>query len=143
MRVMRRRGLAIRVLVPGGLALSALLNLWIDAPRGGLPGIALGSEALLAVERTAAFFLAWMLALVMLAESCRGRLPLEISGRGVRYADVPTSQANVQEARDQIERLKDEITVQRDEMAYLQQCIYTTDKGGRDATHKRRQAEAE
>lgn len=85
--------------MPGGLALSALINLWIGAPHGGLPGVALGSEALLGVERTAAFFIAWMLALMILAESSRGWLPREISGRGVRYADVPTSQASVQEAR--------------------------------------------
>jgi len=123
--------------------LSAFISLWMDAPHDGLPGIALGSEALLAVERTAAFFVAWMLALMILAESCRGRLPLEISGRGVRYADVPTSQAGVQEVRKLIRRLDHELAVQRDDIADLQYCINTTSAGGRDAEHEQRQAETE
>jgi hypothetical protein len=117
----------------GGLGRHAASHAATRLGDQGVGGIALGSEALLAVERTAAFFVAWMLALMILAESCRGRLPLEISGRGVRYADVPTSQANVQEARDQIERLKHEIAVQRGEIADLQECIYTTSTGSRDA----------
>ena len=123
--------------------LSALINLWIGAPHGGLPGIALGSEALLVVERTAAFFVAWMLALMILAESCRGRLPLEISGRGVRYADVPTSQAGVQEVRKLIRRLDHELAVQRDDIADLQYCINTTSARSRDAERVQRQAETE
>lgn len=134
---MRRSGLAIRALVPGGLALSLLISLWIDGPPGRLPGVALGSEALLAVERTAAFFVAWLLALMILAESCRGRLPREISGRGVRYADVPTSQAGVQEVRALIGRLNHEIAVQRGEIADLQECIYTTNTGSQDAKRER------
>jgi hypothetical protein len=85
---MEWRRSAIKVLVPGGLALALLANLWIETPPAGPPAIAFGSETVLVVERTVALFAAWMLALVVLAESWRGQLPLEISSRGVRYADA-------------------------------------------------------
>jgi hypothetical protein len=138
------RRLAIRLLVPGGLALSALLNLWIEPPAGQLPSIALGSEALLVVERTAAFFVAWMLALVILAESSRGRLPREISNRGVRYADVPTSQASTHEARSLLRRFEKELAGQRDDIADLQYCINTAKpRRSPDASREQRQAEAD
>jgi hypothetical protein len=53
-----------------------------------LPGVALGSQTLLVAERTVAFFAIWLLVLVVSAEAFGGRLPIEVSGRGVRYADA-------------------------------------------------------
>lgn len=52
-----------------------------------LPGVALGSPALLYAERTVAFFAALLLALVVLVRAFQGRLPSELSGRGVKYAE--------------------------------------------------------
>lgn len=73
-----------------GLAACAAVNLWLDVPDP-LPGVALGAAPVLVVERTAVLFLAWVLVLLILVESFNGRLPLEISGRGVRYADAETT----------------------------------------------------
>ena len=52
-----------------------------------LPGVALVSPALLYAERTVAFFAALLLALVVLVRAFQGRLPSELSGRGVKYAE--------------------------------------------------------
>lgn len=49
------------------------------------PGVALGSGLLLALERAVAVWAVVLLALVVGDQALRGRLPDEISGRGVRY----------------------------------------------------------
>lgn len=85
--------IAIGSLVLVGLAVSGLANLWIARPgEGTLPGVALGSETVLIVERALALFAAWLLVLVVVAQAFRGRLPIEISGRGGRYADGDETQ---------------------------------------------------
>ncbi len=66
------------------LALAASL---VGGTPGSLPGVALGSLLLLHAERTAAFFAALLLALVVLVRAFQGRLPSELSGRGVKYAE--------------------------------------------------------
>lgn len=88
-------------LVIAGLLVGALLSGLAGPPEGSLPGVALGSVALLLVERAVAFFAAWMIVLVVVAQAARGRLPIEISGRGVRYAEaqpVEDKQATVERA---------------------------------------------
>jgi hypothetical protein len=83
-----RLPVAITVLVFIGLAVSGLVNIWVESPpTATLPSIALGSKALLVAERSVAFFAIWMLVLVVSVQALEGRLPIEISGRGVRYAD--------------------------------------------------------
>ena len=90
----------ISSLVLVGLAVSGLANLWIDRPgEGTLPGVALGSETVLIVERVLALFAAWLLVLVVIAQASRGRLPIEISGRGVRYADGNETQDSLASAQ--------------------------------------------
>lgn len=85
--------LVVGMLVLAGLVVSGLANLWIEPSQdGALPGVALGSQTLLVVERAIAFFGAWLLVLVVLAQAFNGRLPIEVSGRGVRYADASQTQ---------------------------------------------------
>lgn len=57
-----------------------------------LPGIALGSPVLLHVERVIALFAALFLALVVLVRAFQGRLPTELSGRGVKYSERETTE---------------------------------------------------
>lgn len=78
-------------------------------PSDPLPGVALGSEPLLIVERAVAFFAAWMLLVVVVAQALKGRLPTEISGRGVRYADADASAATKKSAEEGVRRLDMEI----------------------------------
>jgi hypothetical protein len=49
--------------------------------------VALGSGLLLVVERATVGWVAVLLVVVIVAQGLLGRLPDEISGRGVRYAD--------------------------------------------------------
>jgi hypothetical protein len=64
-----------------------------------LPGIALGSDELLIAERAASLFAVLFLAVLVLVRAMQGRLPEELSGRGVKYA----SSDAVDELRDRID----------------------------------------
>jgi hypothetical protein len=79
--------------------------LLIGDPVGRLPGIALGSEAILVAERVAVLFAMWLVALVVVARALAGDLPIEVSGRGVRYADLDVSQDELLDSRRAIRDL--------------------------------------
>ncbi len=64
-----------------------------------LPGVALGSEALLVAERTASFFAILFLGALVLVRALQGELPEELSGRGVKYARSDS----VDELRDRVD----------------------------------------
>lgn len=70
-----------------------------------MPGVALGSELILAVERAMTLFAAWMLVIVAVARAVVGELPSEISGRGVRYADADTTQRTATDMNQALDRL--------------------------------------
>jgi hypothetical protein len=71
-----------------GLSGAVLLSVLAGAPAASLPGVALGSEALLLAERAMALFAIWMSAVVIVLRALRDQLPIEISSRGVRYAEA-------------------------------------------------------
>jgi hypothetical protein len=52
-----------------------------------LPSAALGSDVVLHAERIVAILAAYLLLALVIARSWRGQLPVELSGRGVKYAD--------------------------------------------------------
>src|SRR5690349_1786936 len=82
-----RSRILITVLVVGGLCVSTAAGVFLTgAPPSQLPGVALGSETILVVERIMALFAAWLLVLVVIARASAGDLPTEISSGGVRYA---------------------------------------------------------
>lgn len=103
-------------LVFAGLIGSASLAAgWMEGPQDcSLPGVALGSPALLAVERGLAFFAAWLLVLVVSAQALNGRLPIEVSGRGVRYAEAGGTQDGLTATRDALTKLNAEMDVLRE-----------------------------
>lgn len=92
-------------LVIVGLLVAMAASAVTGPPSGSLPGVALGSEPLLLVERTIAFFAAWMVCLVIVIQALRGHLPTEISGRGVRYANAEGVEATKDEAEQAMQRL--------------------------------------
>lgn len=95
-------------LVIAGLVVSAgVASVLIDAPGDDLPGVALGSAAILVVERIVALFAAWLMVLVIVVRALAGDLPTEISGRGVRYADAYAASdatAESEEALDDLDK---------------------------------------
>jgi hypothetical protein len=116
------RGTVVAVLVIGGLIASIAVEVFlIDAPVADPPGVALGSELILAVERSAALFAAWLLALVVVDRALMGQLPSEMSGRGVRYADGMRTDDAVLEVQVGIGRLNDEVAGLRDEVLRLRE----------------------
>lgn len=85
--------------------------------------MALGSPALLVLERTLGFFAGWLLVIVVCAQALEGRLPIEISGRGLRYADAESAQA-ISEATER------SLRGMRDEIATLQGVVADMKMGG-------------
>jgi hypothetical protein len=73
-----------------GLVGAVLLSVLSGSPANSMPGVALGSVALLVAERTVALFAVWMLVVVVVLRAFRDQLPIEVSGRGVRYAEAET-----------------------------------------------------
>ena len=57
-------------------------------PPAELPALALGSEVLLVAERAFTLFAIWMTVVVIVIQAFRRQLPVEISSRGVRYAEA-------------------------------------------------------
>ena len=105
----------ISALVLAGLAACVALVLFVmDDPGDPLPGVALGSELILAVERALALFGAWMLVVVIVARAIGGELPSEISGRGVRYADADRTHTTVRDSHHAISTLRVEVDKLRD-----------------------------
>lgn len=88
----RARRIVVSVLVVGSLLVAVVVSLAVGAERP-YPGVALGSGLLLELERAVAVWAIVLLALVVGDQALRGRLPDEISGRGVRY--VPQEQFEV------------------------------------------------
>lgn len=94
----RNRRILYTILVVAILAISVILATRASAPDP-LPGIALGSKELLIAERSASIFAVIFLAVLVLVRAMQGRLPEELSGRGVKYA----SSEAVDELRDRID----------------------------------------
>ena len=78
------REVVVPLLVVGSLMVSVVAAVVIGAERP-YPGVVLGSGLLLVLERAVAVWAIVLLALVIVEQAFRGRLPDEISGRGVRY----------------------------------------------------------
>lgn len=85
-----------------------------------LPGVALGSPTLLLVERAIAFFFGWLVLLVVSAHALRGRLPIEISGRGLRYADAEQTQHGVVTTQVALSRIDAEMDAMRSRVSRLE-----------------------
>ena len=58
-----------------GLAGAVILSVAAGAPTGSMPGVALGSVALLLAERTMALFTIWMVAVVVIVRALRNQVP--------------------------------------------------------------------
>jgi hypothetical protein len=98
------------LLVLAGIAASLAVAVAGDPPST-LPGIALGSTALLYVEKTIACFSAYLLVLVVVVRAFSGELPSEL--RGVRYAveggDAHGTIEDLKLAVNQLDRRLDQI----------------------------------
>ena len=90
MRLIRERALfAVTAAVLVGSASASLLG----GTPAELPGIAMGSAAVLHVERAGALFAVGLFVVVVLARAWSGELPTEVSGRGVQYTPATTTEA--------------------------------------------------
>lgn len=92
----RKWTVGLLVLVP--LAVLIVSSALIGATHP-YPGIAMGSGAVLVFERALAVWVGWLLILVIGDQAVRGRLPDEMGGRGVKYADA-----------SQVDQLREEFT---------------------------------
>lgn len=81
------------------VAVAVLVPFWMATPEK-LPGVALGSEALLHVERTLAMLVALLFLLVVAVRGWRGQLPKALSGRGIEYEEVVRTTADAARAME-------------------------------------------
>ncbi len=80
------REAVVPVLVVGSLVISVVAGVAVGVERP-YPGVALDSGLLLVAQRAAGLWGAALLVLVIVDQALRGRLPVEVGGRGVRYAE--------------------------------------------------------
>jgi hypothetical protein len=111
---LERRLLGLLALV--GVTGSLLLSLAGGRPAT-LPGVALGSTALLYVEKATACFTAYLLVLVVVARAFDGQLPSEL--RGVRFSDG--------DAKGEIQRLANVERELRDRLDHIERVAQEND----------------
>jgi hypothetical protein len=104
--------LAIRL---AALLFAGVVVSLIEGSPEQLPGVALGSDVLLHVERAAAIFAILVAITSVLREAARGRLPTQLTTAGLAYeADVAAA-----EAAEDLQRQLDELGEQVQIMAEL------------------------
>lgn len=91
------------------LLMAIAVNAAIPVPEGALPAVALQSAELLVLERVIAFFATGLLLLIVIARAFRGELPVEISGRGVKYAPIEPTQRALDGTQLSLRALLDEV----------------------------------
>lgn len=114
------------------VATAVTVPFWMDAPKR-LPGVALGSEALLHVERALALLLALLLVLVVLVRGWQGQLPKALSGRGIEWpaAEVASATKDATTAfeqgsralQTQIDALQEQIDLLESRFAALEETL--------------------
>lgn len=105
----------------GGFVASIVAGVFlIEMPDDDFPGVALGSKSILVIERIAMLFVGWLLTLVVITRALTGELPIEISGRGLRYADVATAQRGLLDSEGAFERVDRELEQLREAMAVIE-----------------------
>lgn len=96
-------------LVIGTFLAAVIVSIAVGSERP-YPGVALGSGLLLELERAVAVWAIALLGLVVGDQALGGRLPDEISGRGVRYApqrqlgEASDADGDVPERLDELEQ---------------------------------------
>lgn len=122
----------------GGLVASIVAAVFLIAPpTGDLPGVALGSDAILVIERIAMLFTVWLLGLIVIARALAGELPIEVSGRGLRYADRDLAQHEMVESREAMRRLQGQVAALSDIVARLEDADRMPGRGSGYAVHER------
>jgi hypothetical protein len=83
----RRVRTTIRLAIPSAALAALVVGIAAPAPQR-LPSAALGSREVLWLERTLFLFYGFLLLFVPLLRALAGELPIELSMRGARYADL-------------------------------------------------------
>ena len=114
---MTRRALA------GPVAVTITTVSLIEGTPHQLPGVALGSPVLLHAQRALALLAVTAAALTILVQATRGRLPIELTTRGLRYEaeaadDAAAAAADLQEQVDDLGRLVVELAERLDALAH-------------------------
>jgi hypothetical protein len=90
------------------LAAAVVVSLIEGAPRE-LPGVALGSDVLLHVERTAAIFAIVVAMASVLREAARGRLPTQLTTGGLAYEEEIAAAEVADRLQVQLDELRGQV----------------------------------
>jgi len=110
------------------VAVAVGVGIGLPVPRE-LPGVALGSTELLRVERSLAFFYAFLLVLVPLARGLQGQLPIELSTRGARWQEstaasegaISALDSRVDASSHELDRVNSELLALGERLARLEE----------------------
>jgi hypothetical protein len=125
-----------RTLVRGliGAALGVAVLVAAFAPSSTLPAIALGQPWLYRLEVSLlAFYGCLLLITPAFSGLIRGRLPIEISTRGARFAEEAdhsdeASKASIKNLERSVNRLTDRVTAAEIDLGQLQKDVTTGDR---------------
>ncbi len=95
---------AIRACIPAAAAAAIASGVMLPLPHE-LPALALGNRELLWAERTLVLFYGFLLVFVPILRALQGELPIELSARGARYADV--SETAFEELEQRVAKTED------------------------------------
>jgi hypothetical protein len=99
-----------------------------------LPPVALSSPILLFAERAFALFSMWLVAAVVLGRALSNQLPVEVSTRGVRYAEAERAQATADRTEDLIRDMETDMRWLRRTVRQLMQRSDVAQERSRDGS---------
>jgi hypothetical protein len=111
----------------GALAASAASGVPSD-----LPALALGSATVLMAERTFALFAIWMAIVVVVSRAMSDQLPVEVGGRGLRYAEAQSVRSKTHRTDEALREMDSDIRWLRKAVADLLSADPAEERGAED-----------
>jgi hypothetical protein len=144
-RKLIERAVAVAV---GAAFVSALLVTLVSGVPHPLPAVALGSEALLYIERGVAVFGALVIAIGLLGRGLRGELPSQYSTTGLGYSEkleraVSGSDSAIAALTARVDRLDEDLAKRDEVMALMASQMLELSDAVREEKDASEQGEAE
>jgi hypothetical protein len=96
------------------LVAAAIVVSLLNSPPAKLPGAALGSNVVLYIERAAGVFAVLLLGAVVIFRAFQGDLPVELSGRGVKWTPREVTEQVKEDAAAGVDELRQGVVALRD-----------------------------
>lgn len=122
--------------IVGLLIVASIVGAAWTAMPDPLPGLAMGSKVVLFTERAATIFAVLFLLALVVIRAVQGKLPQELSGRGVKYAESDAVDALRKDINDVLVAMNAQI----DELANNQDVLTRAEPAADEAAGKGEEA---